>query len=123
MAGGVTGIFRAIARGLGTRFVGEQLLFQGGKAELRSALANGGIKGINAGQARAILQALIEGSVDDIKIAFGENGIVTYFTRARRNGYQTLVRIYGDAGELESMAQRHGMRPANLYMARSGSES
>ena len=40
-----------------------------------------------------------------IRVATGENGLVTYATRAGRNGYQTLVRVYDSAGGIRGMAQ------------------
>lgn len=60
---------------------------------------------MNSAQGSAIGQALKEGSVDAVKVVTGENGVVTYSTRAGRNGYQTLARIYDENGGLKGMAQ------------------
>jgi hypothetical protein len=103
LAGGVAGAGVKLL-GKAAVAVGEKVLFEGGKAALKEALATG-IEGVNSGQASAIGHALKEGSVDAIRVVTGENGLVTYSTRAGRYGYQTLVRIYDGAGGLKGMAQ------------------
>lgn len=82
----------------------ETVLFEGGKDALQEALA-GAIKGVNSQQAGALLETLKEGSADMIKVVTGENGLVSYTTRAGHDGYQTLVRIFNESGELKRMAQ------------------
>jgi RHS repeat-associated protein len=115
VAGGLFGIVRG-AVGAGIAAIGEALsaraasrateavLFEGGKDALKEALS-GGIEGINAQQGRALLKTLGEGSVDKIRIVTGENGLVSYSTRAGRNGYQTLARVFDESGNLRRMAQ------------------
>lgn len=106
-AGGLAGVGRALVGKVLAKqatAAGEKVLFEGGKDALQQALATG-VEGVNSGQAGAIGQALKEGSVDAIKVVTGENGLVTYSTRAGRDGHQTLVRIYDGAGGLKGMAQ------------------
>lgn len=80
------------------------MLVEGSKAELRQALGQG-IEGVNPQQAAGLLKTLKQGSADVIKVVTGENGLVSYTTRAGRSGYQTLVRIFDDAGEIKRIAQ------------------
>ena len=104
--GGLGSLGRVAGRLLGREatVVGERVLFEGGKEALRGALKDG-IPGVNAAQAGAIRESLKEGSADLVKVATGENGLTTYFTRAGRDGHQTLVRMYDEAGDLKRMAQ------------------
>jgi RHS repeat-associated protein len=115
VASGVFGIVRG-AVGAGISAIGEALsaraatratetvLFEGGKDALKQALSEG-VEGINSQQARTLLKNLGEGSVDKIRIVTGENGLVSYSTRAGRNGYQTLARMLDESGNLRRMAQ------------------
>jgi RHS repeat-associated protein len=100
------GISVGIERGLASAAseATEKVLFEGGKDALKKALSEG-VEGINAQQARTLLKNLGEGSVDKIRIATGENGLVSYSTRAGRNGYQTLARVLDESGNLRRMAQ------------------
>jgi RHS repeat-associated protein len=82
----------------------EQILFEGGKDAFRESLS-AGIKGVNSQQTKALLKTLSEGSVDNIRLVTGENGLVSYSTRAGRNGYQTLARTFDNSGSLSKMAQ------------------
>ena len=107
LVGGLAGAGRALAGRLFAReatVVGETVLFEGGKAATKAAL-DAGIAGVNAAQASGIRQAVREGSADLIRTVTGENGLVTYSTRAGRDGYQTLVRMYNESGGVRRMAQ------------------
>jgi hypothetical protein len=107
LAVGVVGVGRAIAGRVLAReagVVGEQVLFEGSKDAIQGALKQG-IPGVTSEQAKAIGQSLKEGAVDVGKIVAGENGLTTYFSRAGRDGMQTLVRVYDESGGLTRMAQ------------------
>lgn len=99
LLGRVVGLFGGRAAA-----AGEQVLFEGGKEAFKGALRSG-LRGVNPRQARALFGRLKEGSVDNIRLVTGENGLVAYSTRAGRNGYQTPVRMFDESGNLSRMAQ------------------
>lgn len=89
---------------VGGAAVTEQLLFQGGRGALKDALGQG-IEGVNQAQMRALLRTLGKGQADTIRIVRSGDEVIAYSTRAGRDGYQTLVRIFDSSGTLQDMAQ------------------
>lgn len=111
VAGGLQGAF-GLGRGLlasslagAAESGGEAALFNGSRAALRTALSDG-VEGLSEGQASNISRQLGKGAVDNITVTAGEDGAVTaQFTRAGRNGYQTLTKTIDAEGRTTNMVQ------------------